>query len=504
MQIETQNVTHQWISGRGESYDRLNAARDAILAKIEDGTAKPEDMLSFALLVDDCGYEVIPQSAGMPWIMANPTKFTEIVGDADLFMQAALHAYDTACEQKAAQTDFESPLLSLPHWFFQGFIQSAELLTLLSPQWRERFIHELYPRFGSWNNGWINAAIMAGVTRQVIAQAIIERLRRTQVRHGMANDVHDFIEYGIGDRHSAPIRSTLHSLGIAVSRGSDLYNRILSDPTHGFDLIHQEVLACLTSLKAGDGYTHQNEPFTMNLRKYTETEKWHYCFGDFKPWDMLTNQELSIALAICGSKAPNKLMGARVQMERRLPSAAVDAHIAQAILGLESLDRIPEDELKRLDARTRKALAKRLDLAHTPHYATRHTFSFLLRLVVDLEGEGEAFFREVVAPTLTENTISTAFIAWRRLGLSHPQLEDSLEYRLDQAGYWYGTIEQGRHPKGGTQMLVHHGHLKMVQARGHHRYFPSEGDLVLYRVDGHYLTPRVVAVYFTPIMKDVR
>jgi hypothetical protein len=515
--LDVNAITHETISGESESYKRLEQKRDAFLAKINDGSATREDMLSFVLLINHCGYETIPQSDGMQWIRYNVEKFAEIVGDMDEFMEVVMSAYEAALSQREGEDVFRSPLLSLPNWFFQGIMRHEELMTLLSLEWREKFVRELLPRFGSTSNGWINVAIMSGVSRKVIATAIVEQLRRIKVSKN-SHDVDDFIKYGSDDRGIDPKYGTLRNLGYSREFQSNAHKEFERDPEFGFRLIRLRAIRCLDSLAAGNGYTHQVEPFSMHHRTYSAREKWWYCFGDFKPWDMLTDPELTEALLICASKASTEVLRSREKMQKRLNEGTVDKIITCAVTQLKELHRVPESELERLSLEARRSLASRLEIDSDKHlmdYEIKPILRFLLRLTVDLGDTGKTFWNEVVKPFITEERIVSAFIEWRRLDLRHDKIDGSLLRQLDEAGCWFGYIQQGKIPSGKRRGQTQHyvdlhddGRIiRYVCNRDIHRgYYPQVGEEVVfsYRRATALVHGEVYVTIMTPVMRDVR
>lgn len=502
--VDTGALRTREISGGGDSYALLDAERQPFLAKVEAGTATATDVLNHVMLIDNCGYEVMPSSEGMEWLRHNPDAFVEIVGDVDVFVESVLDLVDRAETQGL---DYEQSARPLRYDFFRGFIGSNALMALLSPEWRELFVSELYPRFGSHNDGWISVAVKLGVPRRVIAAAILKRMRGVTVKSGIANDVCGFLEYGIEREGSGcPAPMTLRRLGMNVY--GKVYDQYAREPELAFAIIERIIRERTEAIEAGRSYPIAHS-FFMEFRigeEPTAEQKWDASFHGFNAWSVLTAGELVEALAICAEKAPNRTIGSRANMLRRLPVHAVDAIIAEAVGRLTSVRDIPDAEMGRLSVEERKRLAERF-VALEFSYESRPTAQFLLRLLTELpHEERRAFYTGTVDRLLAEMDPASLYATWRQLGLTEPSVEDRLRARLDAAGYWVGTIKCGPSPRGGTQWTVTYPNHRItyVEDRGNHRYFPGEGDLVMFRYQGRHLTPTVVAVSFVPVMKDLR
>lgn len=502
--VDTGALREREIRGTGAAYDTLAAARKSFLDQIKDGTATATTMLNFVMLIDDVGNEVIPSSEGMAWMWHNADRFAEIVGDVDVFVEAALRVFDQA---QARQLPYEESARPLAHWFFRSFPCSAELMALLSPAWRERFVRELVPRFGPDNNSWIAAAIQNGVPRHVVAQAILTRLRNVKVERGIAHSMMNFLRYGTQDRHdgSSPVPSTLRRLGEEFD--GRRYNALARDPSDGWETIERIVRERMAAIEEGQRVPTRPYELFMYFHLHetpSEAEKWRRCFDGLDEWAALTNLELEEALLICAEKDPEQTVVYREKMLRRLDPDAVDIIIADAMGRLASISGVPDAEIARLTLAQRKRLAERLQPAHE-RYVHKATAQFLFRLVVDLPAaDREAFFLGTVERVLKEASVPALYAAWRQLELEEPDLEATLRRWLVEEGYRIGKIVARPHPKGGTQMAVEIGRYRYVQERGSHRYFPAVDDEVLFPHEGRHLTPMVIAVNFIPVMKDAR
>ncbi len=457
------------------SSDERDILEAEFRAKIEGCTATKEDVVGYVLTI--CYNE----SLGMRWIHAHPEEFGGVVGDVDQFMNWVCEISEIDPE---AQTDLNVNAWSgnhmLCYWFIQSFIMSAKTLSLLSLTWRERYVFELYPRFGANNHGWIGNALVSGVSRDIIVYAIIERLRRTKVVEGSVNAIHDFLISGDGDQYD--LLTALLSLGVDRKTADTWLPQLGIDP-----------LPALVEIES-----RLRQGIQPNLTR----------FPDLKPWAVLSNQELADALLICAEKAPGKTLSTLLwsSVKPRLNLDAVDKIVTCARQNMRSLKDVSVETLERLLTLSgRERLARGLNpVSETRPYLHKATAQFLFRIVVELpQGQREKFWMDVVPYVLKDVRASVLYPAWRQLKLEEHDVETTLLNWLDRENYLVGTIVQGTHPKGGIQMMVEVDGHRYVQDRYAHRYYPNKGDLVLFPRTGMSLTPYVTSVAFVPVMKDI-
>lgn len=478
LRLTQKEVRHVEISGCGSAYDRLNAARDAYVTKIDDGTATHADMLNFMLLIDSCGGDTMPSSVGMQWIWANPKRFAEVVGNVDDFVAEVCVLLDLS-EGEPTENSWE--IQQLRYRFFPSFICNRELLGLLSTKMREEYVTEFYPRHGAHNNGWISAALRAGVSRQTIATAILTKLRTSEVVRGIPSGSGDFLRYGAG-LNEAPVHSALWSLGVTHDEMAVLRPAIEKDPTNGFVEIERRLAL---------GIVPRQDQFTG--------------FPEFDPWWVLTNQELEEALLFCAVHLAGQTLTAidHPAIAKRLDRHAKDRIVVAAMNAMTSLGGVSIETLERhLTLAGRVSLAMRLSASPQPWHCVI-TAQFLFRIMLELSpGKREAFWVETVEKIIADASPVTLYCTWRRLKLEERDIEITLRRKLEDAGYAIGNIRRGMNPKGGTQWMVETNRFRFVEERHQHRYFPTEDDLVVFSTNGRHLTPLVIVVTFTPVMKD--
>lgn len=496
-------------------YDEIEKVREHFQTLVDLSSATIEDVLNHILTIDNAGHDTIPCSMGMDWIHRNPNAFREVVVNVDRFVTLVLEVANWAQKMQERAGDRVHPTiaagLDLGREFFPSFIMSWRLMRLLSPTMRESFVNEFYPRWGATNNLWITAAFQTGVPRSQIASAIIERLRAVRVERGMANDVDDFLRYGAGDHNDqAAVIVTMRRLGLEPTARAQV-EEIMNNPLIGFDKIEAMVKEREDALERGEQWEPRSEfsPSWLNHDADRSSEAmWSYRFAELKPWLVLSRHELMEALEVCAGKMPGATIAAldTNYSARRLGYAEHRRVTQAAILNMTEMDGVNQEVLsRRLELVERIQLARQLE-APKETWGAKPLAQFLFKIVYDLdEGERWEFWSQVVKPALENVDASTCYRAWRQLKLENRDIEYRLLQWLEPEGWWVGKIKCIPHPKGGTQKGVPVGDEIFVQARDDHRYFPTEGDEVLFKpLNGRRLSPCVTAVYFTPVTKDVQ
>lgn len=466
------------------SYDDIRAKREEFQVKVADGSVTTVDLIWHILTIDDID---MPQSLGMDWIRNNPTEFAGIVGNVDAFLEEVLRLAELDLESDDTEVKAWDGLHGLRYWFLRSFIGSKDLMALLSPAWRVRYVRDIYPRIGAHTMSWISTAVLSGITRDTIATAILQRLRRVEINKGVVNDVEDFLRYGGGhDLHAAPIHAALWRLELSRDGMQILRPQIETDPSAGFPEIERR----------------------LHVGVKPREDRILGGFPEIPPWFALSNTELAEALRICATKAPAQtlqiLRDERVRP--RLQPADEDAIVTMATQRMDTIMGVSLETLEGLlDLTDREALARQLKPVQE-HYLHAPTAQFLFRIICELSPyeARRRFWQEVIVPVLKPASAAAVYKAWRQMQLEEDDVESELRSRLDEEGYILSTIRRGSH-QGKVQWFVDVRGTRYVQDRYEHRYFPTEGDLVLFKpTSGHRLTPTVMAVTFIPVMKDVR
>ncbi|PJA45668.1 hypothetical protein CO174_01905, partial [Candidatus Uhrbacteria bacterium CG_4_9_14_3_um_filter_50_9] len=262
-------------------------------------------------------------------------------------------------------------------------------MALLSPTMRELWISEIYPRFGASNDGWVSSAIRLGVSRQIIADAILKRMRETDMAPA-------FIEYGYADRPSQPW-SALWSLGVSRDQMDRLRPQIQQNPSIGVNEIERRLAA---------GTIPQENDF--------------HSFYGFHLWDVLTNEELYEALMVCAEKSPNRTLKAMdlEEVKRRLTLEQIDRIVTAILTKLTSLEHLTLETVER-----HYTLSGREIIAHQLKpikldYLSKMTAQFLFKVLCEMQkGKREAFFWDVVVPVVGDVSPVRLYSAWRQLEL---------------------------------------------------------------------------------------
>ncbi len=462
------------------SYEALPLAREAWEARIKEGGVSYEDIWNWVLTIDDAGAGSIPTSMGMTWILRNPEMFEFLMVDVTDFLDQTIEVY--------SQAPADDPARSLSYRLLNCFIISNELVSMIRDDRRLELVSWIYTNCGARNHAWLVAAILNGIGRNEIAQMIIDRLRVVEVKRGMANDVHEFLRLGSDSMANSGIWNNLRLLGVPQSR---IMAELSPDKaTHP----HLVINAFIEQVE-GQGVAHNDDRLE---------------YMDLKPWWMLDNDQLVEAIEICAEKSPNEVLRAASNLRLRLPVKS-GLLIAGAALGLTNLRQVPMTVLEELPHEAKRAVALRLDpIGEASHWTHYNLATFLLSLCASMDKpEARKFFREVVLEKLGGANTMVVYRAWRRLKLNHADLEHTLRSRLEDNGFLVGTVVRDtfhnrRIGRDEIQMAVKVGSTTFIHERGGHRYYPCEGDEVIFKADGRRLTPYVVVVYFTPIFKDIR
>jgi|GEM_PF-4047795 len=470
-------------------------------AKVAAGTATREDLVSHILTIDNGGYETIPTSLGMDWICENEEAFARVVGDVDEFMDWILQIAGIDLDTTNEETCEEITQSGLRHYFLNRFLLRKYLMSLLTLAWRETYIADVYPRVGACNNSWISTAILTGVSRQTIATAILERLRRTHVAPMSVNDVDDFLDYGEGEGNIIRLMRALVLMGIDPDSLGDMNPRLTLDPADSLGEMNPRL-----TLDPVPAFEAIEERVRLGVKP--EESKYER-FASFGPWWVLSNDELEQALMICAEKSSGKtlkILGGETLTKRR-GFKAIDKIIVCAARHMTSLSGVNVGTLERLlTLSERESLARHLVPVESYGNLHKTTAQFLFRIIVELPKEKrQEFWTDVIEIVLKDVGSSTLYCAWRQLELAETDVEITLRRWLDEDGYLVGTITEGRHPKGRMQWMVEVNDHRFVEDSYFHRYYPKKGDLVLFKPEhGHRLTPHVTSLNFTPVMTDVK
>lgn len=507
MELDITKIHYREISGRGEAYDHLKEARRKFEVRLRSDAATLEDILSFVLLIDHTGYETIPQSVGMQWLGKNPQRFQEIVGDVDAFIEAV---YEMVENYKDQDNEHGSTATGLKHWFFSLLLNYHQLMILLSPTWRELYISEIYTTCGSCNSSWITNAVMLGIPRRTIAKAIYDRLVNTEVdpRYNTHTSFHDFLQHG-RTTDSTPTLITLRNLGGGGlnpwkdKSWEENIEAFRKNPVYRFEEIEEIVARRNKAVAEGKTFPVTHDPYWASGRDRSPEAMWRRHFESFKPWDIMSNEELFEALSVCAEKVPSATIAQMDNIKARLGETSTAAIMTKAVEGTNSLGRISDHVLKSLPFPTRKRLVERLKPPKY-HYEEKSIAQFVFTILTELpKRDREEFWGKTIEPLVKKIKAPILYKAWRQLDLEEKDVEITLRRRLDAEGYLMGNITMGRHPKGGIQWGVKIGRTLYVKSRDQHRYFPKEGDPVMFRQKGFQLTPYVMAVNFIPVMKDI-
>ncbi len=469
--------------------EQVRAVRAAFQTKVDAGEATKMDVLELIMTLDTSDRDFSSICMGVSWMYTNVDAFAKIIGDVDAFMDWILELAQfnpiTAREMPGALSN-ES--LHLRNWFLDSFLLSVDLMKLLSPKWREQYVQKTYPHVGTINHLWISAAMLTGVSRKIIATAILNRLDNVHVVDNYNNEIGTFLRYGTGPVNSAPVYVALQSLGVEKTEITQIVCDMLlkRDPRTGIEEIENRIAAGVVPSKSEFGTSH---------------------FPDFDPWWVLTNEEFVIALTICADKCPNETFGVieHPNIVLRLNEEVRNDIVKIAIGNTTSLKGVDIAKLERVvDLFGRKTLARHL-VPVRDHLLAKPTAQFLFGIITELHNDRrEEFWVNVIVPVLKGVHSSVLYPVWRKLGRTDNRVEETLRGWLKQDGYILGTVVLERHPVHGMQQMVVDGNRRYICDNTQHRYHPVEGDLVLINTRlGRVLTSCLKAVFFVPVLKEI-
>lgn len=451
---------------RISSYDELGRIRDQLDEAAANGTLTAELLGEAVDTIDDAGYETIPSSVGMDWIWRNSKALAENISDVPGFFRA-----------------------HLDNSYITGAIHSEELLRLIPEEEREQFVREVLFRHTPANNGWVEAAINAGVSREAVAEMVLEKLRRSQVISGVWTFIeHDFLEYGAGRVERASSLRDFLQHRLAPGEAERIAGEMQQTP--GVERVG-------TSLAAG-----------MSL---LDDDPWQWRFAEEPTlWSVLDDEQFVEALRICIGKSPNLLFsGRRVnetitltqKLRMRLSPEQLEAVLMEAAGKLESLDGVNLDELDRLSPTVQLEIARRTGGGSLD-------FVVRLALMLGFKNCGYELCEEFSEQFASGHSATNYRRLWGKLQKAEHKvmashIEERLLKRLEADGYVLGQATEGKYfnrklGRECSQMQVRDERETYVQDRYQHRYHPAEGDWVLFDKRGHQLTPRVVSVIFIP------
>jgi len=413
------------------SYNQVNDEttaflKDGLTAAAHDGTIT-EKQLSDAIKCHYDDGDYIPESVGLAWMQCNTELLDSFIGDPAEFLIAHL---------------------DVDH-FGEVLMVSSGIMEIVPEADRARVYQETFRRCGARNHTWVQKAIKLGVTREVIAGMLLEKL------HGCTVDLdrsnwnflqHDFLKYGSGRIDRFDFRDERHSYGF---EDSDTY------------------------------------------------------------WSVLTDEQLVEVVKIIIEKAPNLLfedggvnrdVNTRRKLRIRLDDSVLTPLLEEAAGKLTSLSHVSLDELLRLPVPVQMEVARR----------TGGSIELVVRMAL-LMGteEGESLLGEFDPLFEADGAMGVFRQMWSTLSTTeNTVMADRIKRKLlrsaEAHGYLYGQVREHQYynKKAGrvlTQMRVVRDGKSYVQDRQQHRYVAKQGDWVFYRpIEGRQLTSTVVSVQFIP------
>lgn len=407
------------------------------------GTLTPERLRQAILSVDNDGYEGIPWSRGMRWIANNQACFLHVLRQAGT--NAAEFFRDHFLLGDEAMGFYANQVLAC-----------TTVINSLLPWRRGVFVRDVLIFGRAIDHRWLKSVLEAGVSRSLLGEIIVEKLR--------CDDVHK------GD---SVVNFTVHEF---LGRGSGHVVRY------------------------GD-----NRPF-FNGPALTY-------------WNVLSDDQFWQAMQICARKVPAKFFaGAEYnsgltladRLRARLCDEQVEELLAVAAANLtdwhgctpSGLLQLPDDVLK----------------MHMRRIGTVQP-ELIIQMVLRLASKEEGLdvlneFRDALSVRVSAERLVDAYrqVAQLLISSSHHVLLPIIRQRLESAirnhGWVVGVLSEGTH-RGRTQVQLQHGGVTYVVFRqslesSHRCYYPAPGDLVAIDLKDHWgsrwlVTKKVKAVSMKPI-----
>ena len=376
------------------------------------------------------------QSVGMSWILDHLVLFAKAVGDVAQFLRR--HLTDQDCMERV--------------------LQNTNVLLLIPEAERSQFVFDAYQPFGSYSNDeWVKYTVRAGVPWPVLAAAVEKRIENAPAEDPDHNCYTPMLEFLEGTEEAD-----------------------WKDPATGR----------VWPIDMMEGLSYKDR---VNMSGWSgETE-----------WELFDEEGFARIIRLCVERAPHRVLEARAQISIKLPPETVQQLCIEAA---DRINRLPRKNptLRLLPVDTRFKLAQRLDLGNTLLYNSAAD-GFLVALLIDAGYEAShRMFCDLRSQFDKLDAASVYRTAQPYLKKAKDQklagkVKELLRYRLEEAGYAIGTIVAGKH-KQSIQWQVAYNGITYVHERNVHRYYPSEGDEVIFKpTEGRHLTPWVKVIYFRPV-----
>lgn len=380
-------------------------------------------------LYDDGDY--IDRSIGFAWLCENPQR-----------LQAT-----------ADRLGFQVDDFLMEHgsvtWVGSRILLNSDLLRLVPADRREQFVHDVYIKYGAFNNYWIDACLEAGINRSLFGYVIYERLlhcRDDAEENSTVSEATDFIEYGGSNTCANPPWS------------------VMDDDTF---------LPCISQAapKAPRRFFEKRREIDgrIGADKFAKLAR-----GIIDSRDQLTKPQQDFV----SEQEPAYQVG----VLRRLKGSP-----EMVIRVLVNMD----------EAEGTAVYTEMSSLLDSANAASLYRSTWEIRHPKPADPYAKMLFRPRDAEPVSEERTVKA-----------PWLEKLLERRLVDNGYHLGIVRQGEH-RGRRQLEVYDeakGH-KYVLHRHQRGYYPSVGDQVIVTSHGAYQPhSRLSICGFLPAtnMKEVR
>jgi hypothetical protein len=236
-------------------------------------------------------------------------------------------------------------------------------------------------------------------------------------------------------------------------------------------------------------------------------------YGYEHEWAVLTDEQLETALMICALKSPVNVLTKWSDIWARLGD---EQSRAIMIVAADQIDQVHHLRvLRQLPIETQRSLLRRIDQVDMNLRSATAKFivEVALELGVDFYHEMQSVIKQI-DPANFLSTVYATLQASKGKGGTQKENAEAIErfvlQRCDDEGYLIGTVIRGTYfdrnsQQERRQLKVQVGRYTYVENRNgsHRRYFPKEGDVVIFHpTNGRQLTPSVTAVHFIQVGKD--
>ena len=415
-------------------HDRFEAEVQALIDCAKAGTLTPEQLdQKMGLYYDDGDY--INRSVGAEFISREPRLFA-----------AMLDPEHRGEHRGWSVNDYLRRHFDTPHVVELLLCSEEVIRQLVHWNCKAEFVRDAYIHCGARNNDWVRAVLRNDVSSYTIAHAIMERLRRAEVRKdSVCNEATDFVSYGAG----------------CVEAASSEFDRVVG---------------------------------------------WR--FEKNTPWSVFNEKEILDAFMLCAEKDPQETLRHARTIAARVDGWINALPILSRAMQHTTSVRHVDLRILRLLPIHSKDFAYRMEYDQFREDAA-HTIRFLTQTYLLLEERHDnrgAFFERAMRPVLDQVSAPVLYRHMNEYNLD-ARLWEYVNRRLKDGGYVVGNVSFSYHNNRG-QWSLDLGNVRYVQDHNQHRYTPRKGELVAIDITRATLLTqgrhRVLRAMFVPLTRELK